>query len=190
MRVCGFTIIPKSWEVTADKLPATNPKLLLKALLAALYRCGANNAKGWIFAGLHGEWDSIGKVYRLHVHGFADGELVGVIDRLRELPNYETRRYLDDGSLNPVYRRVRVSRKPLEHLPLPITYRLQSYWPAKALVISDDGKRVRARRKKRIVEPQHSQVLLWLDRWSISDLTLMVGLRVTRTGLIQTKPVS
>jgi len=52
------------------------------------------------------------------------------------------------------------------------------------------GKRIRARRKQRIGEPHHSQALLWLNRWEIADLSLMVGLRVTKTGLRQTKQVS
>ena len=116
--------------------------------------------------------------------------MVEVIDRLRKLPNYKTQKYLKDGTLSPVYRRIKMTRKPLTNLPRPITYLLQSYWPQRALFISDDGARRRARRKRRIAEPQHSQVLLWLDKWNIRDLTLMVGLRVTKTGLQQTKPVS
>ena len=189
-KVRAFTIVPRTWEFSGEKLDGVDPKHLMRGLLVALYGRGAAMANGWIFAVLHGEWDPIGQVYRIHVHGFAYGEMVAVIDRLRTLPNYATQRYLKDGSLSPVYRRVRVTREKLTNLPEPITYRLQSYWPAKALFISDDGARRRARRKGRIAEPHHSQVLLWLDRWSISDLTLMVGLRLTKTGLTQTKPVS
>jgi len=187
-RVHSFTVIPKSWEFTAQQLADVDPRLLLRALLGAMYTRGAGQANGWVIAFIHGEWDPAG-VFRLHVHGFASGGMVGVIDRLRELPNYETLRILSNGKLNPVYRRVRISWKPLKNLPSPITYRLQAYWPSRALFISDNGARVRARRKHRIAEPQHSQVLLWMDRWQIADLTLMVGLRVTKTGLVQTKPV-
>jgi hypothetical protein len=116
--------------------------------------------------------------------------MVGVIDRLRKLPNYKTQKHRMDGTLSPVYRRIKMTRRKLRNLPYPITYRLQSYWPAKALFISDDGARIRARRKRRISEPQHSHVLLWLDKWDISDLTMMIGLRVTKAGLQQTKTVN
>lgn len=186
----GFTIIPATWEFSADELPNVNPVWLMNSLRAALYARGARKAKGWIIAFIHGEWDPIGKIFRLHVHGLAYGDMVEVIDRLRKLPNYKTQKYLKDGTLSPVYRRIKMTRKPLTNLPRPITYLLQSYWPQRALFISDDGARRRARRKRRIAEPQHSQVLLWLDKWNIRDLTLMVGLRVTKTGLQQTKPVS
>lgn len=188
--VRSFTIIPRTWEVGADELGNEDPRKRIRTLLAALYNAGAKAAGGWMIAFMHGEWDPVGKVYRLHVHGFAYGGIIDAIDRLRGMPNYRTKRRLKDGALSPVYRRVRLSRKKLRRLPFLATYRLQSYWPAKALIISDDGRRIRARRKRRIAEPYHSQVLLWLDRWRIEDLTLMIGLRVTKGGLRQTKPVS
>lgn len=188
--VRSFTIIPRTWEISADELGNEDPRKRMRTLLAALYKAGAKDADGWIIAFIHGEWDPVGTVYRLHVHGFAYGGMIDAIDRLRRMPNYRSRRRLKDGTLSPVYRRVRMSREMLKGVPYLVTYRLQSYWPAKALIIADDGSRVRARRKGRIAEPYHSQVLLWMDRWRVDDLTLMVGLRVTKGGLRQTKPVS
>lgn len=187
MRAQAITILPMTWEFTPDELERVRPALLMSALLAALYGQGAAKAKGWLICFLHGEYDPVGKVYRLHVHGYAYGEMVQVVDRLRTLPNYRTQRYLRDGSLSPVYRRVQIRRKPSDDILRQVTYRLQSYWPSRAIIISDDGKRIRARQKQRIAEPYHSQVLLWLDKWKLADLTLMIGLRVTKAGLIQTK---
>ncbi len=187
MRAKAVTIIPITWEFKPEELERVLPALLLASMLAALYEKGAAKANGWLIVFIHGEYDPVGKVYRLHLHGYAYGEMVQVVDRLRLLPNYQTQRYRRDGSLSPVYRRVQVSRKRPKTRLRQITYRLQSYWPSKAVIISDDGKRIRARRKQRIAEPYHSQVLLWLDKWDIADLTLMVGLRVTKAGLIQTK---
>lgn len=189
-KVRSFTIIPKNWEFEDEELGDVDPAKLLRGLRTALYSQGAAKASGWIYMYVHGEYDPGFRVYRLHVHGFAYGEMVDVIDRLRLLPNFLTQRFLDNGVLVPVYRRIRISRRRLTDLPRPITYRLQSYWPSKALLVADDGSRIRARRKRRIEEPYHSQVLLWFDRWTLSDLTLMIGLRVTKDGLKQTKPVS
>jgi hypothetical protein len=188
--VRSFTIIPRTWEVGADELGNEDPRKRMRTLLAALYNAGAKDADGWIIAFIHGEWDPVGKVFRIHVHGFAYGGMIDAIDRLRQMPNYHTKQRRKDGTLSPVYRRVRMSRDKLRRLASVATYRLQSYWPAKALIISDDGRRIRARRKGRIAEPYHAQVLLWLDRWRVEDLTLMIGLRVTKGGLRQTKPVS
>ena len=187
MKAQAVTIIPMTWEFKPEELERVIPRLLLAALAASCYAKGAANATGWLMVHIHGEWDPIEQVFRLHVHGYAYGEMVGVVDKLRTLPNYQTQRFLKDGSPSPVYRRVQVKRKSPKNNLRQITYRMQSYWPSKAVIISDDGKRIRARRKQRVVEPYHSQVLLWLDKWDIADLTLMVGLRVTRAGLIQTK---
>ena len=187
MRAQAFTILPMTWEFTPDELKRVKPALLMSALLAALYGQGAAKAKGWLICFLHGEYDPVGKVYRLHVHGYAYGDMVQVVDRLRTLPNYRTQRYLRDGSLSPVYRRVQIRRKPSDDILRQVTYRLQSYWPSRAIIISDDGKRIRARQKQRIAEPYHSQVLLWLHQWKLADLTLMIGSRVTKAGLTQTK---
>jgi hypothetical protein len=187
MKAQAVTIIPMTWEFKPAELGGVIPMLLLAALAASCYAKGAANATGWLMVHIHGEYDPIGQIYRLHVHGYAYGEMVDVVDRLRTLPNYKTRRYLKDGSVSPVYRRVQVKRKPPKNRLRQVTYRLQSYWPAKAIIISDDGARKRARQKRRIPEPHHSQVLLWLDQWDIADMTLMIGLRVTKAGLIQTK---
>lgn len=187
MNVCAFTIIPLTWEVPQDQLDGINPKLLLLTFIAALYGNGAAGAKDWLIAFIHGECDPVAGVYRLHLHGLASDDMIEVVDRLRKLPNYATRRFLADGSPSPVYRRVRIERKPLTNLPAPITYLMQSFWPSRPVIINEDGRRVRSRVKQRIAEPYHSQVLLWLDKWGLDDLTVMIGLRVTKNGLKQTK---
>ena len=46
----------------------------------------------------------------------ACGGMVKVIDCIRKLPNYETQRYLKDGTLSPVYRRIQVKRKKPRNL--------------------------------------------------------------------------
>ncbi|WP_125954904.1 hypothetical protein [Novosphingobium sp. MD-1] len=188
-RINKFTVIPATWEIRGGELWKADPRRLLGTLRSVLYsRCRATDALGWIIAVIHGEHDPIEDVYRLHVHGLAYGDMVDVIDRLREVPNFRTEELL--GTHKAVYRRVRMTRKPLTNLPAPVTYLVQGFWPAKALFISSEGKRKRGRTKRRIADPRHSEVLLWLDRWGIDDLTLMVGLRMTKTGLKQTKLVS
>lgn len=189
-KVRTFTIIPATGERSANDLMDSNPSHMINAVRSALYSKGAGQSNGWLIAFLHSELDPIADVYRFHLHGICYGEMVHIVDRLRTLPNYRSRRLQHDGSPSPVYRRLRLSRKPLDRLPTPITYLLQSFWPARALLISENGKRLRERRKGRIKEPRHTQALLWLDGYRLEDLTLMIGLRVTKAGLKQTKPVS
>ena len=126
-------------------------------------------------------------VYRLHIHGACSLEMVPVLDRLRKMRKYKSVRTLPDGGWDPVYRRVWVRRKPLNNMPDPITYLMQAFWPSRPIYIDAAGKRRRVREKRAIRDPYHSMMLLWLDRWKLKDLTLLVGLRVTRTGLIPTR---
>lgn len=187
-RPVAITIVPRTWRLPEEQLYETLPAQLMAALENALYRRGAAKANGWLIVFLHGEYDPISGTYQLHVHGYAQGEMVEVVRRLRQLPNYKTQKFGKDGKINSVYRPVRISLKRPKNRRRQIVYRLQSYWPAKAIVICDDGQRIRAKRRKRIPEPHHSRLLLWLDRFKLADLTLMFGLRVTKSGLVQTKP--
>lgn len=187
MSATTFTIIPRGWDFTPEQLMSVVPWMLLKAFLSDLYRKGAAGARGWLFAFIHGEFDPVAGVFRLHVHGACSSEMVLVLDRLRTMRKYKSARLLPDGSWDPVYRRIWVRRKALHSLPDPITYIMQPFWPSRPIYIAADGKRRRVRQKRAIREPQHSVMLLWLDRWQLKDLTLMVGLRVTRAGLTVTR---
>lgn len=183
----AITIVPRNAELKPHQLKNLDPNRLKEALAAALYAKGAAKATGWLIVFLHGEHEPNGNNVQPHFHGYAEGEMVEVVKRLRELPNYKTQKVGKDGRVNAVYRPVQVKMKRPGNFRRQINYRLQSYWPARKIIISDDGLHKRARRKRRIREPYHSQVLLWLDRWKLSDLTLMIGLRVTKAGLVQTK---
>lgn len=186
-RVTTATIIPRTWEFTPEQLMQVDPRLLLKAFRSDLYRKGAARQRGWLFAFIHGEFDPGARVFRLHLHILCRKEMVPLLDRLRALPNYRSTRTLPNGEVSPVYRRVFIRRKPLFNLPDPLTYVMQSFWPSRPIYIDKDGKRKRVRQKRAIPEPYHAMVLLWLDRWQLKDLTLMVGLRVTRRGLRKTR---
>ena len=188
--VASFTAVPATWETYVEGIDHLIPEQLIKSLRSALYSAGSSDANGWIIGFLHGEYDPIEGVCRPHIHGFAFGNMIQVIDRLREFPNYRTSRWLDGDTLSPVYRRLKITRKPLSDLPRAVSYPLQSFWPSRATLISTDGKRIRARRKARIEEPWHSDIIRWLDWWYPEDLALLVGLRATKDGLKQTKPVS
>ncbi|WP_295525996.1 hypothetical protein [Novosphingobium sp. Chol11] len=188
--VASFTIVPATWENDIENLKSISPADMIERLRSALSTAGSSGAKGWIIGFLHGEYEPIQGVCRPHIHGFACGDMIRVIDRLRMFPNYHTSLWLDGDTLNPVYRRIKITRKPLTDLPRAVSYPLQSFWPQRALLISPDGRRIRARRKGRIEEPWHSDLIRWLNWWYPEALALMIGLRVTKDGLKQTKPVS
>lgn len=181
------TIIGRSWEVSASELRWFNPVSALAAFRADLNRAGLVGSGGWLFAAWHGEYDSMAGVFRLHLHIVCNAAMVPVIDGLRSQDNYRFAPYLPDGRPDPVYRRIRINRQALTNLPDPLTYIMQSFWPSRPVFFTEEGKRVRVREKRPIPEPYHSFVLTWLDRWSLRDITMLVGLRLTRDGLIRTR---
>lgn len=181
------TVIGRSWEVAPEDLCWFNPVAALSGFRGGLYRVGLAETNGWLFAAWHGEYDPIANVFRLHLHIVCNPAMVRVIDRLRPMANYVFAERLPDGDWDPVYRRIRINRQPLHSLPTPLTYLLQSFWPSRPILVTDEGKRRRVREKRAIPEPYASIVLTWLDRWSLQDITLLVGLRVTSEGLIRTR---
>lgn len=71
-------------------------------------------------------------------------------------------------------------------LPDPYTYVLQHWWPRKGYKDPETGVEFRGRRK-RIPEPHHSAVLAWLHQWTVSDVTILMGVKATPRGLIRTR---
>ncbi|MEJ7925763.1 hypothetical protein WG908_03215 [Sphingobium sp. AN641] len=171
-----FTVIPRDWIYTPDELAKLDPKLLIRRFLAQLERKGIRGKTGYLFAGLHGEYDLNTGLFHVHLHGFVDGEMVDVVRSLKKLPRYRFNRRRDIRSP------IRIRWKSLTNLPHPLIYTIQDWWPARYTFIRD-GKPVRGR-KRRIPEPYHTLLLLWLDQWSLSDVTLMVGMSVGKDGLV------
>lgn len=182
--VSTFTAIKRGWEYYPEQLNRADPRKLLAGFRSDLNRWGALDASGWLIAWLHGEYDCTHDLYRLHVHGAASGGMVEVVDSLRNGRHFVSGK----GSADGVARRVMVSRKRLTDLPYPLTYCLKPYWPKKHVGeegAPSEGKRNRDHR--RIPEPYHSEVLLWLDRWALADITLMAGLAVGKNGFRLTR---
>lgn len=170
-----FTIIPKDWVYPAGELWAANPKKLIARVRSAVNRAGLSQADGWALMGLHGEYNPLTRRFQLHLHGVGRGGVLAAVERLKQQRAYRSGGSAADGVRFPV----RINRKPLTDLPAPLTYVLQSWWPCR---VRGDDRQITPRRR-RIPEPAHSEYLLWLDRWRIEDLTLLIRLRVAKGRL-------
>lgn len=184
-KMATFTLLPRRWEFQGGQLHQADPNKLLAQLRIALHRAGASKANGWLFIGLHGEHEPAEDVYVLHAHGLAVGDMINVVDRLRHTGLARSVRV--KGANEKVFQRVRLSRAPLRFLPEPLTYVLQGFWPERTRFQKPDGGVARQRRKRRIEEPRHTEVLLWLNRWRLNELTLLVGIRATAMGFRRTR---
>ena len=180
------TLLPRGLTFPADQLRNVSPPVLKRRLQSALDRAGVTAAQGYLFAGLHGEFDSIAAEYHLHWHLVVGGDKLAALERLRESATFARNRRFDGTALEPA--RVRISRLPLTNLPEPLTYSLQSSWPNRPRgTNADTGDRWRGSIRTRIPEPYHAQWLMWMDRWSIGDFVVLNGLRATSEGFELTR---
>lgn len=181
--VAVFTVIKRGLEFTFDELMQVSPRKLLKAFISDLNRVGAAKADGWLIVWLHGEFEIPTGIYRLHLHGLSSGGMTNVVSRLRQRANYRSTR--EKPRTDPVFQRIRIYRS-LKQLPYPLTYCCKSYWPLKVVVDTADGPK-RTHGHKRILEPHHSQVLLFLDKWQPSDFAVLVHLQVKAGKLVPSR---
>lgn len=182
-RVTTVHLIPRGWDFTPRELMQADPNKLLETFRLDLSRCGSANADGYLAAFLHGEFDRTTERYQLHMHGLVAGGMVDVLDGLRDLPKYATGG--DPGRLS-VRRRLVMSGMTLTNMPAPLTYLLKAYWNW-SLILEKDGVGRRHKAKSRMPEPFHSIYLLWLHRLKLGDVSLLVGMRPGKDGLILTR---
>ena len=126
-------------------------------------------------------------MYRVHLHGVVTGGMIAVVDRLRQSPDLNSRLDPADGHKRSPSR-VHVSRAPLTHLPHALSYQFKGWWPSRWIgVIKRTGKTSRSRWASRIRNPEHTELLLWFDQHQLSQITLLMKIRVSKQGLLLTR---
>lgn len=188
--VVTATLIPRGLEVSPEDLENWHSADLMNRLRSQINRQEAKLRAdrlqltiGWLLAGLHCEFDHTACIWQFHYHLIASGHFIAVLDGLRGTALYE------HVANDRVRYRVRMSRKPLDNLPSPLGYPWQLFWPARARGDGSDdlvGFGQLHRRKQRVPDPYHTQMLLWLDRQRIEDMSLLIGLRISRDGFVKT----
>lgn len=179
------TILVKGWKVPSAELHRRNPRKMLESFRADLNRVGLQHASGFALFGLHGEYDPTSDCFDIHIHGIYAGEIGAVIDSLRTRPKYHSFQTMV-GQVEKLVRRILVREGPLINLPHPFSYVIQSWWPQRETILNQQSA-PRSPTRKRIPDRPFVEWLLWMDRWDITDLTLLIGLRVTKTGLTERK---
>lgn len=151
-------------------------RLLKNEFRQDLLRAGAaNSKKGFLAAVLHSEFDPIAQLFQPHWHIEATGDYVDAVEGLRSARQYQP----TDRVRTPV----RVTHS-LTNLPHALSYLLKGYWPARPLLpLGSNGSLKRPRERQRIKEPYHSQVLMWFDQQVLSDLVLLMGAEIRRSGI-------
>jgi hypothetical protein len=183
-RTYFVTLMPRDCSVTPDELPNVNPADWNQWLRTTLTRCGAKSeTNGWIFGYLEGEYNSATDMILLHWHLIVThSQMRAVIERLRGHPAFK-RTVGAHNNPDGVDVRIVVQRVRQHTLPSAISYVVKGGWYAKWRSEDGEGNRKTARCKGRIRGPAGSKVLLWLDRWRVQDMAMMLNLYAGKNGI-------
>ncbi|HEV7252001.1 MAG TPA: hypothetical protein VGN97_02725 [Mesorhizobium sp.] len=166
-----FTLLNQNWVFTPEALDGVHAARLVRQLRTHLHRAGVLDLPCPLIAFLHGEFDPVAGVFVLHFHGATTAPKAQALHELKGKWGYVKSRT----------RAAPVRCRPVRDRARQFSYLLKSYWPSRG-VRDQDGVLMRDRKGHRIPEPFHSQVLLWLDRHNLADITLMNDCWSPRSG--------
>lgn len=184
-RMRFVTLMGVQHQLTSDRLKFLNPKSLGRRFRMMLRRCGVNrDVDGWAIFYLDLEYNPITDMLQLHWHGLAVGDVINACRALKETSSYKSVQWAGD-SPDGVAKRVVLKTVSSPQGPRLISYVFKgtAYARARGQIGTDTERRLSQARRTRIPEPHHSRVLLWLDRWRLGDMTVLINLRIGKEGL-------
>ncbi|WP_426051633.1 hypothetical protein [Brevundimonas sp. SL161] len=176
------TQLPRSGEVRAKHLIDQNPRDHLERLRQQINRTDPGDGSGLLISVLEAELEPNSGVLRFHTHGVATGSYINRLRELHDLGAYKARaqvaKPLQLNRINDDDSRARV-----------FSYLLKSFWKKRWIgSVGDDSAVKRERELHRLDEPYHTDMLLWLDRHSMSNISLYMGCRMRNSKIVLTDP--
>lgn len=180
-----FTALPVSGEIAADLLESVDARAFKERLRQQINRLSLVCYSGFLIAVLEAEFEPNGQVYRFHFHGIATGSYIAILNGLKALPSYKRR--------DKVKRPFRIDHVgDGDERAKVVSYLLKNHWKQRRIgPVGESGTVKRQRKSQRLNEPHHSNMLLWVDRHSVSDLSLFMGCRMRNSKIeLTTDPSS
>lgn len=176
-KILFFTGIPRSGEVPASKLDDVDGRAMKERFRQQINRLELVYRSGFLIAVLEAEFEPYSETYRFHFHGVATGSYVKALKQLQALPAFKKR--------NHVHQPFRIQELTSDaERPEAVSYLLKNHWKQRRIgPVGEEGLFKRERKYHRLDEPHHSRALLWLDRHSVSDITLFMGCRMRNSVL-------
>lgn len=174
------TVIPHKARVPHGELHRFDARKFMQCFRTDLNRAGASSATGGLVAGLDIDSDPRTEQYTPHVHAIVWGGHVDAINNLRKTENY---RFDPDalarnsGAIHPIML-IEVRDRAIEAM----TYIMKTFSSERPTYVDSEGETKRWSGRRRLREPQHTEMMLWLNKQRLSDIYLMMGVRVTRKG--------
>lgn len=156
------TLVHEQWLLPPDAIGRLTPRRLVDRVRHQFLRAGLAGVTA--VGAVHGTFDQTREHWQPHVHLVVEGASRDALARLRK------RHYRRTGS---VYRPMLV--QPVNDAVRQFSYVLKSYWPMSFQFTDETGAKRRGYR--RINEPHHAHLLAALDRFTLSDSLLLLGVR-------------
>lgn len=184
-RVSTFTVFPPlGWRVASEDLAGVEPAKLFEQFRSHLSRQkDAPADDGWLFAGLHGEYGEDGNVggfFDLHLHGVVAGSIIERLEALRRTKTF------GPGIHDRTKSAIQIEQVQLRDPLIAIGYCMQSWWPWRSY-LNPQTLTLDRMSRRRIPEPHHTRMLLWLNQYKLKHLTKLIGLEVRSKQLIRTR---
>lgn len=175
-------LVSKDFVYPAGELADADAHKILERVRQTLLRYGSSSCNGWMILFLDGEFEESREEFVIHFHGLATLDFKQVLLRTRK----ESRLFRPNAKPSDVKVRTPIRMMTrLTNLPNVIGYCIMSFWPARNRALKIDGEELKENRKRRPKEPHHSEYLLWLSRYRIQDLCLIIGLEVDPNGRLK-----
>lgn len=171
MPVKAFTLLSEEWVVPSNQLTPVRVRRLMKQVRNHLDRLGDARGRGFVVAGLDGEYDEAIQAFVIHLHGILGGDRINAFDRImRTRQAYVPSNYI----ARPL--RLAALKDPAKQ----VSYIIKAFWRSSN---SDTpaGTGMHPRRMRRIPEPYGTLYLSVLNQLSISDTIIMSGV-IIRNG--------
>lgn len=162
VRLKALTLVHQSWIIPAGELDKLHPRTITDKLRKQFQRMGFT---GIIIGGIDGSYDPDLEVWFIHVHLIVEGLTKEMVEKFRDL--YPASERIP----------VPVMAGPVNEAARQFSYVCKSFWNWRHRYVDDEGHYNTVEKKRRVPEPHHTEYLLWLDRFAVSDLMLLVGLR-------------
>jgi hypothetical protein len=171
------TIIAARWHVAADDLEGFDIRRTKREFIQHLNRAGGREVGGILLGSFEACFyhdETTGEPgYQFHFHGIVDERMKRVVQKLRKQTAYA----VTAKARQPV----RCKAVAQGDLLKTLGYCFKGFWKTRGSHPQDDdgsGYRDNAR----VPEPYHSEALLWLDKWTIGEMSVVYGTRDLRSA--------
>lgn len=174
----SFRIYPPGLELPADELEEVDFNYICDCLRRTFNQVAGYGARGYAGAVARGEYNVVNDSYRLYFRGLASGELADAVRWIIELDSYDAPW---QGDFSPPF--LRVSWRPIRRGDVSKFLRLVPTEWQRIYEAPHQRELVRQSLWSELPPRRMAQLLLFWDRLTLANITLLMRLRVASDGL-------